>query len=340
MTKVNCLISGVTGMVGSHLVDFLIENTNWNIYGICRWRSPIENIESHINLINNGDRFSLHYCDIRDLEALQNIFKKYKFDYVFHLAAQSYPQTSFISPSDTYETNIIGTQNILNCIKSFSPKAVTHVCSSSEVFGRVSKEEVPINEKCRFHPASPYAISKCGTDLIGQYFAEAYNLNIQITRMFTHTGPRRGDVFAESSFAKQIAMIEQNLQQKKIYVGNLKSLRTFADVRDAVRAYYLLVTKKPKFGEIYNIVELGERIKDSYTNEYIGREQKEVGKLKIIDVGSKLSTGEIVSETYRLADEFELKKYIVKKIYEKKSKLEIAKEKINNKEGVSTDDDW
>lgn len=93
-------------------------------------------------------------------------------------------------------------------------------------------------------------------------------------------------------------------------------------------------------GEIYNIVELGERIKDSYTNEYIGREQKEVGKLKIIDVGSKLSTGEIVSETYRLADEFELKKYIIKKIYDKKSKLEIAKEKINNKEGVSTDDDW
>ena len=122
MKKVNCLISGVTGMVGSHLVDFLIENTNWNIYGICRWRSPIENIESHINLINNGDRFSLHYCDIRDLEALQNIFKKVKFDYVFHLAAQSYPQTSFTSPTDTYETNIIGTQNILNCIKNFSPK--------------------------------------------------------------------------------------------------------------------------------------------------------------------------------------------------------------------------
>jgi GDPmannose 4,6-dehydratase len=254
MTKeVNCLISGVTGMVGSHLVDFLIENTNWNIYGICRWRSPIENIESHINLINNGDRFSLHYCDLRDLEALQNIFTKFKFDYVFHLAAQSYPQTSFISPTDTYETNIIGTHNILNCIKSFSPQAVVHVCSSSEVFGRVSKEEVPISETCRFHPASPYAISKCGTDLIGQYFAEAYKLNIQITRMFTHTGPRRGDVFMESSFAKQIALLENGFIEGPLKVGNLDSLRTIADVRDAVRAYYLLVTVEPVPGGIYNI---------------------------------------------------------------------------------------
>ncbi len=253
MKQINCLISGVTGMVGSHLVDFLIENTKWNIYGICRWRSPIENIENHINLINNGERLFLHYCDIRDLEALQNIFKNNNFDYIFHLAAQSYPQTSFISPTDTYETNIIGTQNILSCVKNFSPNSVVHICSSSEVFGRVSKEEVPINEKCRFHPASPYAISKCGTDLIGQYFAEAYKLNIQITRMFTHTGPRRGDVFMESSFAKQIALLEKGFIEGPIKVGNLNSLRTIADVRDAVRAYYLLVTVNPVPGGIYNI---------------------------------------------------------------------------------------
>tara|TARA_B100000212_G_scaffold341360_1_gene324334 strand:- start:1112 stop:2128 length:1017 start_codon:yes stop_codon:yes gene_type:complete len=253
MKQTNCLISGVTGMVGSHLVDFLVDNTNWNIHGICRWRSPIENIENHIGLINKGNRFLLHYCDIRDLEALQNIFRNNKYDYVFHLAAQSYPQTSFISPTDTYETNIIGTQNILSCIKNFSPKTIVHVCSSSEVFGRVSKEEVPINEKCRFHPASPYAISKCGTDLIGQYFAEAYKLNIQITRMFTHTGPRRGDVFMESSFAKQIALLENGFIEGPLKVGNLNSLRTIADVRDAVRAYYLLVTKDPIPGGIYNI---------------------------------------------------------------------------------------
>tara|TARA_Y100001968_G_scaffold333885_1_gene400586 strand:+ start:741 stop:1757 length:1017 start_codon:yes stop_codon:yes gene_type:complete len=253
MTKPRCLITGVTGMVGSHLVDFLIDNTDWNIDGICRWRSPLENIEQHITSINNKDRFCLFYADIRDLEALQNILSKTKYDYIFHLAAQSYPQTSFNSPSDTFETNIIGTQNLLSCIHRYSSKANVHVCSSSEVFGRVGKDEIPINEKCRFHPASPYAISKCGTDLIGQYFAEAFNLNIQITRMFTHTGPRRGDVFMESSFAKQIALLESGYIKGSIKVGNLESLRTIADVRDAVRAYYLLLTVNPVPGGIYNI---------------------------------------------------------------------------------------
>tara|TARA_A100001388_G_scaffold277680_1_gene270616 strand:- start:3698 stop:4714 length:1017 start_codon:yes stop_codon:yes gene_type:complete len=253
MKNKKCLITGVTGMVGSHLVDFLIENTSWDIQGICRWRSPLENIENHLKLINKEERLSLRYCDIRDLEALQDIFQENVYDYIFHLAAQSYPQTSFKSPSDTYQTNIIGTNNILACVKRFSPNAVIHVCSSSEVFGRVSKDEIPISESCRFHPASPYAISKCGTDLIGQYFAEAFNLNIQITRMFTHTGPRRGDVFMESSFAKQIALLESGFIKGPIKVGNLNSLRTIADVRDAVRAYYLLLTSDPKPGGVYNI---------------------------------------------------------------------------------------
>ena len=112
---------------------------------------------------------------------------------------------------------------------------------------------MPIDEECTFHPASPYAISKVGTDLIGRFYAEAYNMKVMSTRMFTHTGPRRGDVFAESSFAKQIALIEKKKIPKIIKVGNLDSLRTYADVRDAVKAYHLLLTKNPKAGEIYNI---------------------------------------------------------------------------------------
>jgi GDPmannose 4,6-dehydratase len=128
-----------------------------------------------------------------------------------------------------------------------------HVCSSSEVYGRVPADKVPIDEGCTFHPASPYAISKVGTDLAGRYYAEAYGLNVQVTRMFTHTGPRRGDVFAESSFAKQIALIEAGFIDSIIKVGNLDSLRTVADVRDAVRAYYLLLTHNPIAGESYNI---------------------------------------------------------------------------------------
>jgi GDPmannose 4,6-dehydratase len=112
---------------------------------------------------------------------------------------------------------------------------------------------LPINEEVSFHPASPYAISKVGTDLVGRYYAEAYGLTIMTTRMFTHTGPRRGDVFAESTFAKQIAMIEAGKLPPVIKVGNLQSLRTWSDVRDAVRAYYMLVTKNPTAGEYYNI---------------------------------------------------------------------------------------
>jgi GDPmannose 4,6-dehydratase len=130
---------------------------------------------------------------------------------------------------------------------------VIHVCASSEVFGRVPKEKLPIDEECTFHPASPYAISKVGTDLVGRFYAEAYGMKVMTTRMFTHTGPRRGDVFAESSFAKQIALIEAGRVSPVVKVGNLDSLRTFADVRDAVRAYHLLVTCNPVPGAYYNI---------------------------------------------------------------------------------------
>ena len=246
-------ITGVTGMVGSHLLDFLVSNTNWVIHCLIRWRSPLDNIQQHIESINKEKRIFLHYGDLRDKQSLDIFFKQVKPNYIFHLAAQSFPKTSFSSPVDTYETNIIGTQNILQSIREFSPKSLIHVCSSSEVFGRVHKDKVPISEDCSFHPASPYAISKTGTDLIGKFFFEAYNLKVIITRMFTHTGPRRGDVFAESSFAKQIAMAEAGLTNGSIYVGNLKSLRTISDVRDAVKAYFMLLTVKPKPGEVYNI---------------------------------------------------------------------------------------
>ena len=141
----------------------------------------------------------------------------------------------------------------MNAVKLLKQKPYVHVCSSSEVFGKVNKKDLPINENCHYHPASPYAISKVGTDLVGKYFYQAFGMKVLITRMFTHTGPRRGDVFAESSFAKQIAMIEAKKIKPVVKVGNLKSLRTFTDVRDAVNAYYLLLTKNPKPGEIYNI---------------------------------------------------------------------------------------
>jgi len=253
MAATTAFITGITGMVGSHLADYLIAHTDWDIVGLCRWRSPLDNLVELVPRINRRDRIRLVYGDLRDEHSINEAVRLSVPDYVFHLAAQSFPRTSFDAPLDTLETNIQGTARVLESVKRWAPKAVVHVCSSSEVFGRVPKEKVPIDEECGFHPASPYAISKVGADLLGRFYAEAYGMTVLTTRMFTHTGPRRGDVFAESTFAKQIAMIEKNLIPPVVKVGNLASLRTVADVRDAVRAYYMLVTVKPVAGAYYNI---------------------------------------------------------------------------------------
>jgi GDP-mannose 4,6-dehydratase len=247
------LITGLTGMVGSHLADYLLEHTDWDICGLLRWDDRLTNIEHLVPQINAGDRVRLIYGDLNDLSSLLRVVGETDPDYIFHLAAQSYPQTSFVAPLDTLETNILGTAKLLDAVRVLNKDPVIHVCASSEVFGRVPPELLPIHEDVTFHPASPYAISKVGTDLIGRFYAEAYGLKVMTTRMFTHTGPRRGDVFAESTFAKQIAMIEAGQQEPIIRVGNLESLRTWSDVRDAVRAYYMLVTKDPTPGEYYNI---------------------------------------------------------------------------------------
>lgn len=254
MVKKKVLITGITGMVGSHLSDLILKKTNWELYGLCRWRSPLDNIEHLLDKANKkNSRIKFINADLNDYSSLLNALKLSKPHYVFHLAAQSFPQSSFQEANSTFNTNFIGTYNLLNAIKFLNLDPLIHVCSSSEVFGKVKKENLPINENCNYHPASPYAISKVGTDMVGKYFYEAFGLRILTTRMFTHTGPRRGDVFAESSFAKQIAMIEAKKIKPEIKVGNLKSLRTFADVRDAVNAYYLLLTKNPQPGEVYNI---------------------------------------------------------------------------------------
>lgn len=259
MTK--ALITGVTGMVGSHLADFLLENTDWDVHGVCRWRSPLDNVEHLLDRANSGDRLFFEYADLNDQISLVRVIDEVMPDYVFHLAAQSYPLTSFTAPIDTLETNVNGTARLLEALRNARDRVsryepVVHVCASSEVFGKIPADKKPaggIHEECPFHPASPYAISKVGTDLLGRYYAEAYGMAVMTTRMFTHTGPRRGDVFHESTFAKQIAMAEAGLIEPVIKVGNLQSLRTYADVRDAVRAYYMLVTVDPVPGEYYNI---------------------------------------------------------------------------------------
>jgi GDPmannose 4,6-dehydratase len=280
MKKKVAFITGITGMVGSHLADYIIDNTDWNIVGLKRWRSPLDNIAHLIKNINQKNRVELIYGDLRDSISIDKAIEKVKPNYVFHLAAQSFPKTSFDAPLDTMDTNVQGTNRILESIRKYAAKAYVHICSSSEVFGRVSKDKLPIDEECNFHPASPYAISKVGTDLLARFYAEAYNIKVMTTRMFTHTGPRRGDVFAESSFAKQIALAEAGFIKPIIKVGNLKSLRTISDVRDAVRAYFMLLTVNPIKGQYYNIggtntMEIGEVL------DYLISISTIKGKLKI-----------------------------------------------------------
>lgn len=247
------LITGFTGMVGSHLADHLLAHTDWDLTGLLRWNEDLRNVEHLLDRVNRKDRVGLVYGDLNDHPSLARAVDQVRPDYVFHLAAQSYPQQSFVAPIETLQTNILGTAGLLDAIHRSGLRPVVHVCASSEVFGRVGKEHLPIDEETPFHPASPYAISKVGTDLVGRFYAEAYGLCVMTTRMFTHTGPRRGDVFAESTFAKQIALIEEGCVAPQIKVGNLESMRTWADVRDAVRAYHLLVTVNPTPGAYYNI---------------------------------------------------------------------------------------
>ncbi len=241
------LITGITGMVGSHLAEYILtDRPNAEVHGLVRWRSPLDNIRNILTRVN------LHYAELRDLNSLVVLLGNVKPERIFHLAAQSYVTTSFNAPTDTLHTNVIGTVNLLDAVRIAGIDPKIHICSSSEVYGQVTETEVPIRETSPFRPASPYAVSKVGEDMIALQYYLSYNLQAVRTRMFTHTGPRRGDVFAESAFARQIARIEAGLQRNPIKVGNLDSVRTFSDVRDAVRAYWLLLEKCPA-GEVYNI---------------------------------------------------------------------------------------
>ena len=254
------LITGATGQVGSLLADYLVENTSFEVIGMMRWQEPMDNLYHLTNKINRNDRISLYYADLNDYSALARMIKTVRPDFISHLAAQSYPKTSFDIPIETLQTNIIGTANLLEVVRQLREvdgyDPVIHICSSSEVYGK-SKTGIPLVEDTPFHGASPYSISKIGTDYLGRFYGEAYGIRTFVTRMGTHSGPRRSDVFFESTVAKQIALIEAGYQSPEIRVGNLSSTRTFQDARDAVRAYYLLMQKSEKgevaCGDYFNI---------------------------------------------------------------------------------------
>jgi GDP-mannose 4,6-dehydratase len=243
----NVLITGITGMVGSHLAEYILaHHPDVRVHGLVRWRSPLDNIRGVL------DKVTLHQGDLRDLNSLVLLMRAVKPARIFHLAAQSYVSVSFVAPADTLTTNVVGTTNLLDAVRIVGLDPLIHICSSSEVYGQVREDEVPIRESNVLRPASPYAVSKVGEDMVALQYFLSYGMKLLRTRMFTHTGPRRGDVFAESAFAKQVAEIEAGVRPNPLKVGNLDSVRTLADVRDAVRAYWLLLEKGTP-GEVYNI---------------------------------------------------------------------------------------
>jgi GDP-4-dehydro-6-deoxy-D-mannose reductase len=263
------LITGITGFAGSHLAEYILSMPDTELYGIRRWRSRTEFIDHLSNNITTLE------CDLRDLTSVTNIMREVMPDKIFHLAAQSFVPTSWRAPGESLTTNIIGNLNIFEAIRHLGINPWIQVACSSEEYGMVYPDELPIKETNPLRPLSPYGVSKVGQDLLSYQYYMSYKLNVVRTRGFNHTGPRRGDVFVSSNFAKQIVEIEMGKREPVIYVGNLEAIRDFTDVRDMVRGYWLALEKGIP-GEVYNICSgKGYRIREildillSYTTNKI-----------------------------------------------------------------------
>lgn len=239
------LITGITGFAGSHLVELLLKK-GFEVHGTARPRSKTENIDHLKNALHLWD------ADVLDSHSLYSVMVRVKPDLVFHLAAQSFVPTSWTSPANTLETNVVGTVHLFEAIRRAEIDAVVQIACSSEEYGLVYPNELPVKETNPLRPLSPYAVSKVAMDYLGYQYYQSYKMKIVRTRAFNHEGPRRGDVFVCSNFAKQIALIEKGKQPPVVFVGNLSTKRDFSDVRDIVKAYFL-ATQKCAPGEVYNI---------------------------------------------------------------------------------------
>ncbi len=258
MEKKKALITGIAGFVGSHMAELLLEK-GYEVYGYVRVRSKLDHI------VHIQDKLKLEEADLLDSHSLYSSIERIRPDVIFHLAAQSFVPTSWVSPAVTLDVNIIGSANLFEAVKRAKLDCVIQIACSSEEYGMVYENELPIKETNPLRPLSPYAVSKVAMDYLGYQYYQSYGLKIVRTRGFNHTGPRRGDTFAESNFAKQIALIEKKKQDPVIYVGNLDAKRDYTDVRDMVKGY-LLAVEHCDPGEVYNICTgRAERIGDVLT---------------------------------------------------------------------------
>ena len=230
------LITGITGFVGSHMAEYALAQ-GAAVSGSVRWRSRTENIE-HLR-----GQIRLIECDLRDSASVRRLLAASAPTHIIHLAAQSYVAASWHTPGETLSTNITGQVNLLEGIREIPTPPRVLIIGSSEEYGLVHPDELPIRETNPLRPLSPYAVSKVGQDLMGFQYFRSYGLPILRTRAFNHEGPRRGEVFVTSNFAKQVAEIEAGRHDPVIDVGDLTPRRDYSDVRDIVRGYWMLLER-------------------------------------------------------------------------------------------------
>lgn len=240
------LITGITGFAGSHLMDYLLEHTDYDVFGIKRVNSSLRNIHHAL------DKITLLDADLLDETSLISVLHKIQPDQIYHLGALSWVSPSWDMPAVYMQTNAVGTINLFEAMRVTGCQARVLTSATPEEFGDVPRELLPITEETRIKPINPYAASKVAQDMVCISYHASYGMDIVRTRAFNHEGPRRDKHGAIASFAYQIARIEHGLQEPIIKVGNLSATRNFTDVRDTVRAYYLAMEKGIS-GELYLI---------------------------------------------------------------------------------------
>ena len=243
------LITGISGFVGSHLAEYCLTIPGVEVYGTFMFHHLGDEM-SRIEQIK--DKVKLFECNLTNRIATERVLQKVMPDKIFHLAAQSFVPTSWKSPEDTLQNNIMSELNIFEAVRDLGFKPVIQIAGSSEEYGLVYENELPVKENNPLRPLSPYAVSKVAQDNLACQYYHSYGLKTVVTRAFNHEGPRRGEQFVTSDFAKQIAKIEKNKQDPVIKVGNLTAQRDYTDVRDIIKAYWL-ATEKCDFGRPYNI---------------------------------------------------------------------------------------
>ena len=241
-----CLITGITGSGGSFLTEHILkQNKKIKIFGLYRSSGYKKLLEK-----NYKKNIYFYKIDLNNFNSLKKIIKKIKPDLIYNFASNPDVRMSFELPREIINNNYQSTLNLFESVRVLKLKSLIIHCSTSEVYGNVSKKDVPIKETLSIRPVSPYAVSKAYQDLCAQLYSKIYNLNIIITRMFTYINSRRNNLF-QSTFASQIIKMKTK-KDKILKHGNLKSIRTSLSLNDAMNAYWL-VAKKGKIGEIYNI---------------------------------------------------------------------------------------